>query len=107
MSRVNNVTFSYQEYKAYVKNNKDSRLANRTYSMELGNAAGDGRVLANSSYRGAKTGASYRLTAAYDDNFSADTPYIKVTAEGADQRKQEFIIKCQQRSCQVIYEKLS
>ena len=92
MSRVNNVTFSYQEYKAYVKNNKDSRLANRTYSMELGNAAGDGRVLANSSYRGAKTGASYRLTAAYDDNFSADTPYIKVTAEGADQRKQEFII---------------
>ena len=92
MSRVNNVTFSYQEYKAYVKNNKDSRLANRTYSMELGNAAGDGRVLANSSYRGAKTGASYRLTAAYDDNFSADTPYIKVTAEGADQTKQEFII---------------
>lgn len=92
MSKVNNVTFSYQEYKAYVKNNKDSRLANRTYSMELGNAAGDGRVLANSSYRDAKTGASYRLTAAYDDNFSADTPYIKVTAEGADQRKQEFII---------------
>lgn len=92
MSKVNNVTFSYQEYKAYVKNNKDSRLANRTYSMELGNVAADGRVLANSSYRDAKTGASYRLTAAYDDNFSADTPYIKVTAEGADQRKQEFII---------------
>lgn len=92
MSGVNNVTFSYQEYKAYVKNNKDFRLANRTYSMELGNSAGDGRVLANSSYRDTKTGASYRLTAAYDENFSADTPYMKVTAEGADQRKQEFII---------------
>ena len=92
MSGVNNVSFSYQEYKAYVKNNKDFRLANRTYSMELGNSAGDGRVLANSSYRDTKTGASYRLTAAYDENFSADTPYMKVTAEGADQRKQEFII---------------
>ena len=92
MSGVNNVTFSYQEYKAYVKNNKDSRLANRTYSMELGNSAGDGCVLANSSYRDTKTGSSYRLTAAYDENFSADTPYMKVTAEGTDQKKQEFII---------------
>lgn len=92
MSGVNNVTFSYQEYKAYVKNNKDFRLANRTYSMELGNSAGDGRVLANSSYRDTKTGSSYRLTAAYDENFSADTPYMKVTAEGTDKKKQEFII---------------
>lgn len=87
MSGVNNVTFSYQEYKAYVKNNKESRLAGRTYSMALGSAEEDGCVLANSSYRDTKTGSSYRLTAAYDENFSADTPYMKVTAEGTDQKK--------------------
>ena len=92
MSGVNNVIFSYQEYKAYIKNNKESRLGNRTYSMVPGNAAKDERILASTSFKDAETGASYGLSAAYDDNFSADSPLIKVIAEGTDQRKQEFII---------------
>lgn len=92
MSGVNNVTFSYQEYKAYIKNNKESRLASRTYSMVLGNDAEDDRILASTSFKDARTGAGYGLKAAYDDNFSADSPLIKVIAESADQRKQEFII---------------
>lgn len=92
MSGVNNVTFSYQEYKAYVKNNKESRLAGRTYSMALGSAEEDGGILASTSFKDVKSGASYGLTAVYDDNFSADLPLIKVTAEGVDRYKQEFII---------------
>ncbi|MDE6364314.1 MAG: hypothetical protein K2L86_08650 [Lachnospiraceae bacterium] len=96
MSGVNNVTFSYQEYKAYIKNNKESRLASRTYSMALGNAAEDERILASTSFKDAKTGASYGLKAAYDDNFSADSPLIKVIAESADQSKQELIINIEE-----------
>lgn len=92
MSGVNNVTFSYQEYKAYIKNNKESRLASRTYSMAPGNSAEDECILANALFKDAKTGAGYALRATYDDNFSEDSPLIKVIAEGADQRKQEFII---------------
>lgn len=92
MSGVNNVTFSYQEYKAYIKNHKESGLSSRTYSMAPGNAAEDERILASASFKDARTGAGYGLKAVYDDNFSTDSPFIKVIVEGADQRKQEFII---------------
>lgn len=92
MSGVNNVTFSYQEYKAYIKNHKESGLAGRTYSMTPGSAAEDERILASTSSKDARTGAGYGLKAVYDDHFSDDSPLIKVIAEGADQRKQEFII---------------
>lgn len=45
MSGVKNITLSYQEYKSYVRQNKDSRLVNRSYSMDPANGQGDGSLL--------------------------------------------------------------
>ena len=92
MSSVNNITFSYQQYKSYVKNNKESRLSNRSYSMDLGSEQGEDRLLGSTIYRDSRTGASCELKAAYDNNFTSDTPLIKVTAGGDDQKKQEYIV---------------
>ncbi|MDE7415905.1 MAG: hypothetical protein K2N44_06240 [Lachnospiraceae bacterium] len=64
MSSVNNITFSYQQYKSYVKNNKESRLSNRSYNMDLGSGQGEDRLLGSTVYRDSKTDASYELKAA-------------------------------------------
>ena len=51
MSGVNNVTLSYQEYKSYIKNNQNSRLVNRRYSMETAdNAKSEQNILGSTLY---------------------------------------------------------
>lgn len=93
MSGVNNITLSYQEYKSYIKNNQNSRLVNRRYSMETAdNAKSEQNILGSTLYTDAKTNDRYTLTAAYADSFSSDAPMIKITAQKPDGTKQEYTV---------------
>lgn len=92
VSGMNKVTLGYQEYKSYVKTNKGSRLANRSYSMELGSTQNNERLLDNTTYVDIDTNTMYEWKAEYDDNFTSDTPYIKVTVSGEDRMVKEYIV---------------
>lgn len=92
MSGVKNITLSYQEYKSYVRQNKDSRLADRSYSMDPANGQGDGSLLGSAVYRDVRTGENYELKAVYDERFTSDSPLIKVTADRAGGKKQEYMV---------------
>ncbi|MDE5598324.1 MAG: hypothetical protein K2J04_10880 [Lachnospiraceae bacterium] len=93
MSIIRNTTFTYQEYKAYRQTHKDCGISGRTpYSMIGNNSETDNKkILENTVITVPHSNAKYEMTAEYADNFSDDTPFIKVTISNAD-NKQECLI---------------
>lgn len=92
MSAVNNITMSYQEYKSYVKDNKGSRFANRTYHMDLDDAQNEGKLLGSAVFADSGTNTKCEWKATYDDNFTQDTPLIKVTSDRIGGKQQEYVV---------------
>ena len=93
MSIIRNTTFIYQEYKAYTQTHKDCGIGGRTpYSMIGNNSETDNKnILENTVITVPHSNTKYEMTAEYADNFSEDTPFIKVTISNAE-NKQECII---------------
>ena len=93
MSIIRNTTFTYQEYKAYQQTHKDCGIGGRApYSM-IGNNSetDDKKILENTVIAAPDSNAKYEMTAEYADNFSEDTPFIKVTISNADNKQERLI----------------
>ena len=93
MSIIRNTTFTYQEYKACRQTHKDCGISGRAqYSMIGNNSETDNKkILENTVITEPHSNAKYEMTAEYADNFSEDTPFIKVTISNAE-NKQECLI---------------
>ena len=93
MSIIRNTTFTYQEYKAYRQTHKDCGISGRApYSMIGNNSETDNKkILENTVITVPDSNTKYEMTAEYADNFSEDTPFIKVTISNAGD-KQECLI---------------
>lgn len=92
MSAVNNIKMSYQEYKSYVKNNKSSKLANRSYHMDMGDAANKESLLGSITITNTDTNTKCEWKAAYDENFTSDMPLVKVTSSDTGGNQQQYVI---------------
>ncbi len=90
MSIIHNTTFTYQEYKAYRQTHKDCAIGGRApYSMTGNHSETDNKnILENTVITVPYSNVKYEMTAEYADNFSEDTPFIKVTIN-SDENKQE------------------
>ena len=93
MSIIRNTTFTYQEYKAYRQTHKDCGISGRVpYSMIGNNAETDNKnILENTVITASSSNAKYEMTAEYADNFSEETPFIKVTINNADNKQERLI----------------
>ncbi len=94
MSIIRNTTFTYQEYKAYRQTHKDCCISGRTpYSMIGNNSETDNKnILENTVITAPHSNVKYEMTAEYADNFSEDTPFIKVTISNAGTSRNALLI---------------
>ena len=60
--------------------------------MGLGGTQNNERLLGSTTYEDIDTNTIYEWKAEYDDNFTSDTPYIKVTANDEGREVQEYIV---------------
>lgn len=92
MSVVNSITMSYQEYKSYVKNNKSSRHANRSYHMDTGDAVSEENLLGSTIFTDTDTSTKCEWRAVYDENFTSDMPLVRVTSNDTDGNRNQYVI---------------
>ena len=93
MSIISNMNFTYQEYKAYQQTHKDCGIGGRApYSMIADNPeTDDKKILANTFITEPSSNTKYEMTAEYTDDFSEDTPLIKVTINNAGNKQDYFV----------------
>lgn len=93
MSVIENITLSYQEYKAYQQKHKEYGLVGRSYSM-IGNGIGQDneKILGKAVIKNPSSNAQYELKAEYADNFTDDFPFVKITVNGETESIEEYLI---------------